>query len=436
MASTQSSHAARMGASPYSARWSAEGAEPPLATVVYRSRSVVPLSEAGLAQLVESAQRRNRAESVTGLLIYDDGRFLQWLEGPAAGVARVWESTRHDPRHTAIEVLGDAPTPVRFFPDWDMKLGTRAAHGRKPTGDALALPTRLIAALSRQPDSVRSVLSALQMPAPPDIAATDQARLRSLVDRVVVPRLVAQRHDLRDAALSAAPAPDPRLAALARLLVAADPAEAFALLDALNLRAGSLAASCAEISEPTARCLGDLWAADDCSEFDMTIGLARLQQAFRRLCRATPQHRPTDTALRAVLIAPQPGEMHILGAILDAEMLWRAGWDAHCEFPADDHALQALVAGTWFDAIDLCSSPSLRREHRLGRMAESIAAVRAASCNPGVKVVVGGRAYVDAPAAACVGAARVGADAAGASASQVVRLVDHALGPVPAGRLQ
>ena len=59
-----------------------------------------------------------------------------------------------------------------------------------------------------------------------------------------------------------------RAAELARLLIAADPAAAFDLLGALHARAGSIAALCATLFEPVARALGDLWQADDCSEFE------------------------------------------------------------------------------------------------------------------------------------------------------------------------
>ena len=55
----------------------------------------------------------------------DGGRFLQWLEGPAESVDRIWQSIRVDSRHTDVEILGHMPTTVRCFPDWGMKLGDR-----------------------------------------------------------------------------------------------------------------------------------------------------------------------------------------------------------------------------------------------------------------------------------------------------------------------
>jgi hypothetical protein len=186
------------------------------------------------------------------------------------------------------------------------------------------------------------------------------------------------------------------MASLARLLVAADPAEAFALLDILHAEAGSLRASCMWVSEPVARDLGDLWAADEVSEFDVTLGLGRLQQSFRKLClEADHNERPPERLRGCILIAPLPGEQHLMGAVFDAEMMWREGWDTHCEFPADNAALIQLVKREWFDVVDLSLSLAFKREDWMPRMAATIAAVRSASRNPKLVVVVRGRVFFD-----------------------------------------
>ena len=103
-------------------------AEPtPLCTMFYRSRAVVPFDDAALQALVQAAQEGNREADVTGLLVYADGHFLQWLEGPADGLVQVWDKIRSDQRHTDIQVLGDASTEARFFPDWSMRLASPTA---------------------------------------------------------------------------------------------------------------------------------------------------------------------------------------------------------------------------------------------------------------------------------------------------------------------
>jgi hypothetical protein len=123
------------------------------------------------------------------------------------------------------------------------------------------------------------------------------------------------------------------------------------------------------------------------------------------------------TSLRpfAVLVAPQPGESHLLGAALDTELLGQAGWNAHAEFPATDDALKALVAGEWFDALDLSLSSALRREDAVPRLERTIATARLASRNPALVVVVGGRVFTEPGRLA----SSVGADV---NASQVLRL--------------
>jgi hypothetical protein len=103
-----------------------------LSRVVYRSRAVAPLSPGDLQRLIAAAQARNRREAVTGVVLYDNDCFFQWLEGPAPSVARIMGSIRQDPRHADIEVLNDQSSQDRFFGDWSMKLAARkAGHGAR-----------------------------------------------------------------------------------------------------------------------------------------------------------------------------------------------------------------------------------------------------------------------------------------------------------------
>ncbi len=314
----------------------------------------------------------------------------------------------------------------------------RAAGGGS-AGQSGGAATRLLPADRRA--SARVALP-WQRLAPPEHAVLGQ-----LVDGMVIPQLLARVRPghalLRGAApvragfLARAPVPalapvpvhDGRLATLVRALVAADPAAAFALLQTMQAEAGALQWACLAVLEPAARGLGDLWASDDCTDVEVTVGLGRLQHAFRQLCTST-RHRPAQPAewapRRSVLVAPQPGEPHLLGAVLDAELLLRAGFEVHCEFPADDAALNALVAGTWFDAIDLTLSMVYPRAQWRARMANSVAALRHASLNPALAVVVGGRAFHD-PAPAGLGRFLVGADAQSQGAAEVAQTLHRAL---------
>jgi Sensors of blue-light using FAD len=63
--------------------------------------------------ICQVSRRRNAEMSLTGVLLFDGHRFCQWLEGPAASLARVRESITHDPRHEFMSVLVDRAQPPR-----------------------------------------------------------------------------------------------------------------------------------------------------------------------------------------------------------------------------------------------------------------------------------------------------------------------------------
>jgi hypothetical protein len=119
----------------------------------------------------------------------------------------------------------------------------------------------------------------------------------------------------------------------------------------------------------------------------------------------------------------------MLGAALDAEMLWQAGWSPRVEFPSSSSALDTLVASTWIDAIDLSLSTSFQRDHRLAQVGKTIASARLASLNPDVVVVVSGRAFSDLTQTRDSGATvhRIGADGTFGSAAQAQSAILQAL---------
>jgi hypothetical protein len=406
-----------------------------VSTKVYRSRAATPLSELDLRRLLERARARNRANGISGLLMYDNGCFFQWLEGPEEPLERTWDAILRDPRHTGVELLREQPVPVRFFGDWDMKLATRLGTAGIAHPDVLRTPAELIDRMHGSPEAVPSLLGAL---APPAIAVAGRARAAAaagpagsararqaltLVERVVESTVIPELLEKFAPPAAPAPAPEPRVAELARLLIASDPGAAFDLINGLCARGGSVVSLYSTLFEPVARSLGDLWDTDDCRDYEVTLALCRLQSALRHKSIGLVPVAAQGLVPPVVLVAPQPGEPHTLAAALDAEALWQAGWNPQNESPATDEALQKLVADRWFDALDLSLSPAFRRESGLPRTAEIIAHARSASRNPALIVVVGGRMFHDHTDAG----ARVGADAGIPSAAQVGPLILQAL---------
>jgi hypothetical protein len=353
-----------------------------VASLAYRSRAKKPQTDRELAVLVEASQERNRDRSITGQLIYEDQRFFQWIEGPGAQLQELWESIKRDPRHTDIEVLGNQQIPARFFGDWNLLLATKF-------------------------DGAQNSKSAV----------TADELLPDLIKNLVIPKLAAKHASKPKKVISAQA--HPRVQEFAKLLIAADASAALQLFSELHEAVADLPMFYNSVIEPTARCLGDAWQSGDCSEFTLSIALCRLQTAIRSIGSLSPWQSSTDTSLRAVLVAPQPGELHMLGAVLDDDVLLRAGWQTQLEIPSNDSAIEKLVADTWFDALDLNLSMVFSREHWLPRLTETIAKARIASCNPELVVVVGGRVFYEQPGLE----KSVGADGSSSTSANVGALI-------------
>jgi methanogenic corrinoid protein MtbC1 len=400
--------------------------------VVYRSRAVTALSDFELYELVQAAQARNEREQITGLMLYDEGRFYQWLEGPARNVAGLMSTIAADHRHTDIEILSDKPTDTRQFGDWTMRLATRGIRSINSGNNVVVPSADTVASLRNDPAEVPELLAKLSGPAPETppsngpLAGPAGAILKDILVTAVLPDLLVRHAEVE----RQSPFPiDKRARALADLLVGPNTEAALELLRTLQDSEGAIRHLYETLLEPTARRLGDLWGEDLCAELDVTLGLAQLQRAVRVLNEEMIQPTiPKGLFLPAVLIVPEPGEAHMLSAVMDSDLLTQAGWEPITEFPASDEALQDLIADTWFDALDLSVSSAVRRDTWLPKVRQTIALARHASRNPALVVIVGGRIFAEDKTAG----AAVGADAQSRTARQTAReirrFMDHKTG--------
>ena len=398
---------------------SSQGDPSELLAVVYRSRAAKPLTSPALYDLTAAAQARNSREAITGLMLYDQGRFFQWLEGPPDSVDRVMGSITTDPRHTEIEIIRKQSAQGRTFGDWSMKLAAPGAGGRRP--DVIEPPREIVEGLRQRPAAAPSLLVRLVDvsfnganfgPLTPDalprasLTRNTATILKGVILSTVIPEL-ASAHGAFQTQTRDWPTSN-RVSELADLLIGPDQSAAIELIAELQYGDVLPQPLYARLFEPAARKLGDLWSEDLCSEVDVTIGLSRLQTAVRLLTAGTLSPISGSLPQPVVLIVPAPGELHQLGAALDSDVLRRAGWSPHCGHPGDVQALQELLSATWFDALDLSLSAAFRREHTLSGLKSTIANARRASLNPALVVVVGGRAFVEESLAG----SQVGADLA------------------------
>jgi hypothetical protein len=100
-----------------------------LHALVYVSMATRALSDAELLHLLNRARTRNSREGITGVLLYSHGNFIQYLEGPASGVERVYAIIKADPQHHGIIELMREPIQSREFSSWLMAFRNISAFG-------------------------------------------------------------------------------------------------------------------------------------------------------------------------------------------------------------------------------------------------------------------------------------------------------------------
>lgn len=88
--------------------------------IIFISHSRSRLPDGALDALSRAAAERNRAEGITGLLLYKAGVFFQIIEGPEERAEALADRIFSDRRHYKMKVLRRQPACRRRFPGWHM----------------------------------------------------------------------------------------------------------------------------------------------------------------------------------------------------------------------------------------------------------------------------------------------------------------------------
>lgn len=92
---------------------------PAIEQILYIS-TVAPNEKIDLRSILATARRNNRANNITGLLMFNGKRFLQVLEGPADAIGATFERISRDSRHRGQVLLARKAIERREFGDWSM----------------------------------------------------------------------------------------------------------------------------------------------------------------------------------------------------------------------------------------------------------------------------------------------------------------------------
>jgi len=88
--------------------------------LVYVSAAITPFSEGELVALLQQSRESNSRTSITGMLLYKDGLFMQAIEGQRENVETLMGKIKADPRHHRIHVVLQENESEREFEGWTM----------------------------------------------------------------------------------------------------------------------------------------------------------------------------------------------------------------------------------------------------------------------------------------------------------------------------
>jgi hypothetical protein len=88
--------------------------------MIYTSEAKTKFSPAELQELLLLARRNNDRDAITGMLLYEDGTFLQVLEGENDVVEATYQRIAADKRHHKIMLIARFEVDHRSFHDWEM----------------------------------------------------------------------------------------------------------------------------------------------------------------------------------------------------------------------------------------------------------------------------------------------------------------------------
>ena len=88
--------------------------------LVYVSLANQEMSDKHLQDLLKKAREKNEKLSISGMLLFRDGFFMQALEGEQEDIEDLFETIKKDTRHRDVLLINNKPIKQRGFPDWTM----------------------------------------------------------------------------------------------------------------------------------------------------------------------------------------------------------------------------------------------------------------------------------------------------------------------------
>ncbi len=91
-----------------------------LAHLAYVSARKNNCTEEEIEKILISCKKNNPPLDITGVLLYSENKFIQYVEGESTSLMKLYDKIKKDVRHDKAVMISYSPISSRIFPSWHM----------------------------------------------------------------------------------------------------------------------------------------------------------------------------------------------------------------------------------------------------------------------------------------------------------------------------
>lgn len=91
-----------------------------LSQLVYVSKRNANCTEEEITDILEACKKNNPGLGITGILMYNENKFIQLVEGDSRTIMNLYDKIKDDSRHSNCIMVSLSPIKEKTFPSWHM----------------------------------------------------------------------------------------------------------------------------------------------------------------------------------------------------------------------------------------------------------------------------------------------------------------------------
>ena len=91
-----------------------------LSHLVYTSNRKRNCTDSEIDHILNSCKKNNPSLGITGVLLYSQSKFIQYMEGDSKEMSAFYEKIKGDTRHENVRMISYGPIKKKAFPSWHM----------------------------------------------------------------------------------------------------------------------------------------------------------------------------------------------------------------------------------------------------------------------------------------------------------------------------